>query len=374
MRRFRAAGRRADGAVVRAGPPPCRPPLRLISALLGLAACLAAAATAPAAPRPEAVGFYVPWDPQAKSSLTARAGALTVFAPQWVVLADAAGTLRFVDDPAAQAILSAAQRRPRVMPLVANAHDAQWDAQGADAVLLDPARRAAFVAELADAAEARGFDGYVLDFENLSPQGQAAYPALAAALRAALAPTRKPLWVTLTFPADPAALRAFAAAADATVLMGYDECWATSTPGPVAGVDWLAAGLAAQGKLAAPGRTVVALGAYGYDWTIGGPAKVLSVPAALELAKASGAALRREPLSANLTFDYRDAAGRAHQVWMTDGLAVAAARRAAARAGYRNWGLWRLGLEDPATWGGAPAAGDAPASAPKAPHCEPLPK
>jgi spore germination protein YaaH len=156
--------------------------------------------------------------------------------------------------------------------------------------------------------------------------------------------------------------------------MGYDQCWATSTPGPIAGVDWLAQGLAAARGPAAPGRTVVALGAYAYDWTIGGPAKVLSVPAALDLAKAHGAAVRREPVSANLTFDYNDAAGQPHQVWMADAPALAAARRAAAHVGFKSWGIWRLGLEDPASWGGAPAAADAPATAPRAPHCEPLPK
>lgn len=346
-------------------------PFRSVPFLLA-AATLLAAGTASA--RPEMVGFYVPWDPQAKAMLAAERDLLTVFAPQWAGVGDAAGTLKLADDPDAQAILAGARRPPRVMPLVTNAHDAQWDAAGADAVLLTPAVRDAFVAGLAQAAQARGFSGYILDFENLTPAGEAAYPALVAQLRAALAAQRRQVWVTAAFDAPPAALQALSAAADQTVLMAYDQCWATSSPGPIAGVDWLAAGLASVRAAAPPARTVLALGSYAYDWTAGGPAKVLAAPAALALAQARGAPVTREPGSLNLAFDYRDDAGQAHQVWLADGPAVAAARTAAARAGYRSLGVWRLGLEDPAVWGGASATAAAPRTRPAAPRCEPLPR
>lgn len=341
--------------------------------LLAFAALLGAAPAA-AAPRGEVVGFYVPWDPQAKSSLAANLDAVTVFAPQWVNL-DAAGGLHIVPDDPGQAILAAARRPPKVMPLVTNAHDAQWDAKAADAVLLTPAVQAAFIADLAAAADAHGFAGYVLDFENLSPAGEAAYPALAANLRAVLAPKRKVVWVTTPLLAPVATQQALARAADRTVLMAYDECWATSTPGPIAGLDWLKAGLAARRGVLAPGRTVLALGSYAYDWPSGAAAKVVSVPAALELARAHGVAVVRERASQNVGFAYADDSGVAHQVWLADAPAFAAAKTAIAQAGFRSWGVWRLGLEDPGLWrsaAGQAAGGSAVQSPPF--DCEPLPR
>jgi spore germination protein YaaH len=346
--------------------------------LLAILLVLAALARAPgglAAARPEVVGFYVPWDAQSKSSLAANLDALTVFAPQWVNLADAAGALRIVDDPAAQEVLKAARRPPKIMPLVTNAHDAQWDAAAADAMLLTPGVRSAFITALAAAAAERGFSGYILDFENLSPDGAAAYPALVAALKAALAPRGGRVWATAPLVMDAAALKALAAAGDATVLMAYDECWATSTPGPIAGVDWIEARLAARRGALAPDRTVLALGSYAYDWPLGGAAKVLSVAAALEIAKARGAPVAREPASTNAAFDYTDEAGQAHQVWIADAPAFAAARNVIGRAGLQSWGVWRLGLEDAALWRRSvapPTSG--PALRARPPACEPLPR
>jgi spore germination protein YaaH len=349
MSRPRRAGRSALGRIV----------ARLLAAALALAAGGAMPAAA-RAPRPEAVGFYVPWDPQAKASLGQHLDQITVFAPQWINITDTAGAFTLLADPAALDLLAKAAHPPRVMPLVTNAHDGVWDVKAADAVLLDPNVRASLVAGLAVAAEGHGFAGYILDLENLSPAGQAAYPALAAALKAALAPGHGQVWVTTELYAAPAELKALAAASDAVLLMAYDQCWATSLPGPVAGVDWIAAGLAARRDAILGGRAVVALGSYAYDWLDGGPAKVLAVPAALAIAQAKGAAVTRDAASLNARFDYVDEAGHAHHVWLADGPAVAGARIAVARFGARGWGLWRLGLEDPAAW-------DAPAGAPVAP-------
>jgi spore germination protein YaaH len=146
------------------------------------------------------------------------------------------------------------------------------------------------------------------------------------------------------------------------VLMAYDECWAASTPGPVAGQDWFE--LMLQDRLPAAGgrRAIVALGAYAYDWPAGGAASVLSVTDARALAKVHGSEIRRDLATANLTFTYVDEQARSHEVWMTDLVTLNYEREAVTAAGARGWALWRLGLEDPAIWTGAPAAAAAPYS------------
>lgn len=338
-----------------------------------LVAALAMTTTPGFAPAREVVGFYVPWDPQSQASLAQHLDDITVFAPQWINLAGAPGAFNLVGDEAAQGVLGGAKRRLKIMPLITNAHDGRWDAAAADAVLMDPSLQGPFVAALAHAADDHGFAGYILDFENLSPQGAAAYPALVASLKAALAPRRKRVWVTTPLLAEPAYLQTLNAAADATVVMAYDQCWATSTPGPVAGVDWLAASQGSRRAGLPPARTIVALGSYAYDWPDGGPAKALSIAAAEALAQAHGAPIVRASPSMNATFDYQDDSGRGHHVWLADAGAVAAAKKAFP-ANIAGWGLWRLGLEDPPVWGrSAPTSPARPVVKVQPPPCEPSP-
>lgn len=138
------------------GPSRFRPKLVRWIIAATLVAVAALASPAAAATR-QVVGFYVPWDAQSSASLALHVNEITVFAPQWINLSGAAGAFNIVPDGAAQEILQQAKRPPKVMPLVTNAHDARWDAEAADAVILDPSVQASFVAALAKSAEDRGF-------------------------------------------------------------------------------------------------------------------------------------------------------------------------------------------------------------------------
>ncbi len=343
----------------------------LIALALGLLAGAAAA-------RPLLVGFYLPWDEASRASLVRHAGALDVLAPMSGALDSAAGTVRWQPDPALAPALAAAHGRPRVFPVVSNAHDNVWDAAAAEGALTDPKAGESFIAALTAQARAQDYGGYILDFENLNPQDLAAYPALLTRLRAALRPLRKELWVTALLSADPALVQQLSEATDAVVLMAYDQCWATATPGPVAAQDWLEttldAKLAPKNGRADPSRYVVALGAYGYDWPAGQPAQVVSAPQAVQLAKANGQAVVREAPAANPHFAYKGPLGDTHTVWYLDAAAFRTQRAAAEARHVRGVAIWRLGLEDPAIWARAiPAAALGPPPAAPRPPCVMLP-
>jgi spore germination protein YaaH len=339
--------------------------------LLALALSLVAGA---AAAKPLAVGFYLPWDAASRASTVAHAGALDILAPMSGALDSAAGTVRWQPDPAQAAALAAAKVKPRVFPVISNAHDNVWDTAAADAALTDPKAGDAFIAALAAQARAQGYGGYILDLESLSPRSVAAYPALLTRLREALRPLGRELWVTATLSTDPALLQQLADATDAVVLMAYDQCWATGTPGPIAAQDWLEAMLDAKLGQADPSRYVVALGAYGYDWPAGQPAQVVSAPQAVQLAKANGQAIAREAPAANPHFAYTGPSGDTHAVWYLDAAAFRTQRAAALARHVRGVAVWRLGLEDPAIWAKTlPAAALAAAPATPRPACVALP-
>ena len=314
---------------------------------LALALALSLAAGAAVA-RPLVVGFYLPWDEASRASVIAHAAALDVLAPMSGALDSPAGTVRWQPDPALAAARAVSRGKAKVFPIVSNAHDNVWDAPSADAALTDPKAGDAFIAALVARATAQDYGGYVLDFETLGPRATAAYAPFLARLRDALRPLGKELWVTASLAADPALIRDLSAATDAVVLMAYDQCWASGTPGPIAGQDWLETNLAA--RIADPARYVVALGAYGYDWADGERAQVVSAPAAAALAKLRGQAVARTAPDANPHFAYQGPQGETHAVWYLDAAAFKAQRAAVEARHARGVAIWRLGLEDPAIW------------------------
>lgn len=312
---------------------------------LAIAGCVAAPA-ARVAPGAELVAFYVPWEPPALASLKAHVSQLDVFAPMWASLVSARGEVRWETDPEAHAALAAAARKPKVMPVVSDAHDDIWDVAAAEAVITDPAAGQAFAENLAQRAKAEGLAGYVMDFENLTPKGEAGYPDLIARVRDRLHADGRELWVTALVSVEPAMQRQLMAASDAVVLMAYDQCWATSTPGPIASDAWLAANLKAKLAGEDARRYVVALASYGYDWPQGQKAEVVAADAARGLAAKTGQTIASQP---EPHFGYQ-AASAAHQVWFQDGQAFARQRAMVEASGARGVALWRMGLEDPALW------------------------
>jgi spore germination protein YaaH len=324
---------------------------------LALAGCGQSARAGPGlktAPSPLFVGFYDAWDQGDLPALPRQLKGLSVFSPRWLTIRGPQGQVVVEPDAQAEKLAKNAAPRLKLAPLVSNAHDDIWDQAAADAVILDPKAQKAFLADLVRIAQAKGYDGYVLDFENLSPRAAAGYPALLAAARAALGPSGREAWATVA-PGPDEPLKALAASGDAAVLMAYDECWATSNAGPVAGADWLRRLLADRLRGVDPRKVVIALAAYGYDWPDGQAGKPIGAAAAMDLARRMKVQVLRDRASGNAHFAYAAADGHPHQVWFVDASAFAADRAAASAFNPRGYAVWRLGMEDPALWSLPPA-------------------
>jgi spore germination protein YaaH len=134
--------------------------------------------------------------------------------------------------------------------------------------LLNPAAGKALISNLTVLAQQHGYAGYVFDFENISHAALTRYPALIAQARAALKPLGREVWVAAPFGDDAWPLAQLGAVSDSVVLMAYDQHWAAGEPGPPAGQEWFEQTMARDMRLLDPRRTVVSLGAYGYDWTL----------------------------------------------------------------------------------------------------------
>lgn len=308
------------------------------------------------ATRPLTVGFYVSWDESSRESLRRHVDSLDVVAPQWIALAGSGGQVTVTPDARAEAIIAGAKHPPSLLPVVHNAKNAVWNGPEADALLLSPTARQRLIAELMTLAKARGYAGYVFDLENLSPKAAAAYPGFLAQAKAAFAPSGRDIW--LTAPTDDEAwpLKKLQAAADVIVLMAYDEHYGTGDPGPPAGQDWFQSHVAAAMAELDPAKTIVALGAYGYDWALPskwdpkGGAGAVTFNEATQTAHDSDAAVAMDEASLNANYGYEDETGRKHAVWFLD--APSMYNQIKVADGFRplGYGVWRLGSEDPGIW------------------------
>jgi cellulose synthase/poly-beta-1,6-N-acetylglucosamine synthase-like glycosyltransferase/spore germination protein YaaH len=301
------------------------------------------------------VGFYVTWDPDSRTSLLRHVNQLDVVSPQWILLDGSLGRVAVTSDPQAEAIIAGAKPAPSVLPMVHNYRNDGFDGPLANNLLLNPAAEKALISNLVVLAQQRGYAGYLFDLENLSPAALAHYPDLIAQARAALKSIGREVWVAAPFGDPDWPMQKIATAADTVLLMAYDQHWATGEAGPVAGQEWFEQTLAADMKQLDPQRTVVALGAHGYDWTLKdktgpGSADTVEFYDATQLAHDADAEISFDDNELNPTFGYEDDNHRKHTVWFLDAATFHNEVKVADAYRPEGYAIWRMGAEDPAVW------------------------
>jgi spore germination protein YaaH len=226
------------------------------------------------------------------------------------------------------------------------------------AILTEPALRAATLARLLAIARASAYAGLNLDLENDGAADRGALTSFVAALATQLHAIHKKLSVVVVGVSEDDANRSFyddralAALADSVFVLAWGAHWEGSTPGPIAPLAAASATAAYLASLPNAARFVLGAPMYGLDWAEGGgpahPGVAYQYDGIVALAHAEHAVVRRDPASAELTFDYTDE-GAPHEVWSMDATAVAALLRIAHAHGLAT-GLWRLGEEDQRVW------------------------
>jgi cellulose synthase/poly-beta-1,6-N-acetylglucosamine synthase-like glycosyltransferase/peptidoglycan/xylan/chitin deacetylase (PgdA/CDA1 family)/spore germination protein YaaH len=296
------------------------------------------------------VAFHAPWDSSSTASLQRHIEDVDWLVPGWVSVTGPDHRWTVFDDRAGRQIVARAAHRPKLLPMVQNALNGDWDSAGAAALLHSPAARKQLLDRLEAFLTANKADGAFFDIENLPSAAQRDYQAF---LREARARFRPHGWlIAMAAPVgDPAwRLPIYAVLADKLFLMAYDEHYPEGDPGPIASQAWFASTLAGALKGLPLDKVVVAIGSYAYDWTRGSPpADTPSLEEAMLIAHDSGVMPRFDAASGNLTFAYEEG-GKQHEVWMLDAASFHNQMLAARAAGVSAVALWRLGTEDPSVW------------------------
>jgi len=313
--------------------------------------------------RSEAIGFYVNWDDNSFSSLKAHFSSLDKLMPEWLHL-EPGGDVQ-VDDPLkqARALDFVRTNKPtlKVMALINN-YDGKlgdWNPKMLAEVLSSAASRTHLIDSLLefvrdpnrDGNPSDGLQGVNIDFETVPTSSQSDLERFMTQLYARFHPLGLEVSESVPLDDDQFDYKKLSSSADYLVLMGYDEHETSSVSGPVASQGWLSSNLGERLAQLPPNKVVLALGNYGYDWTVGKKgADEVAFQDAQTTAKESEGVIGLDKASLNPHFDYFDDANVLHHVWYLDAASLFDELRSSQNLNLRGVALWRLGQEDPSSW------------------------
>ncbi|MBB4860918.1 cellulose synthase/poly-beta-1,6-N-acetylglucosamine synthase-like glycosyltransferase/peptidoglycan/xylan/chitin deacetylase (PgdA/CDA1 family)/spore germination protein YaaH [Novosphingobium chloroacetimidivorans] len=296
---------------------------------------------------PLAVGFYMPNNDDSFLSLQRHGNELDWVVPALVNVSGPQHQVRIEQDSRFDRLVTSTSHRFKVLPMVQNYGDDQWDGVGAAALLHDPVQRRAFAQQLGRMVAQRGEKGVVMDFETLPHSAMADYVTFLRELRGQL-PAASRIAVTVSAEADSWPLEAISAASDKVILMAYDQHWEGGEPGPIAPQDWFVREVQMALKRIGSAKIIVALGSYAYDWH-GKQTDALSLEDAWLAAHDSDAGITFDPASGNAGFAYNEG-DQTHTIWMLDAATSWNQLTALGRLGIQQVAMWRLGIEDDGFW------------------------
>lgn len=313
----------------------------------------------PAAPttRPLSIGFYINWDESSYSSLQRNLDHLDWVVPQWVYLQEGAadGSPISIDmDPKALNLIRETRPQVRIIPMVQNLFNDQWNKPMLARALADDASRQRLVTALTTFTEQNKFGGVCIDFEEIPEPVATNLDNLLRFMQALHAAFElRGLTVLQSVPFDNPdwKYKDFGAATDYLMLMAYDQHYAGKEFGPVAAQNWFEETLVTRMKELDGSRTIVAIGNYGYDWTEGAEhAKEVTCQEAWVTASESDVDKIVFDPDKNPHFEYDDENDKHHHVWFLDAVTAYNHMRAASGFHPAGFALWRLGSEDPSIW------------------------
>jgi peptidoglycan/xylan/chitin deacetylase (PgdA/CDA1 family) len=311
--------------------------------------------TRPGSRKPLSVGFFVNWDDSSLASLQQNINSLDWVIPEWIRLSgnDASPLALDIDQTAVELIQN---EKPdmRVLPLLQNYKNEEWDPTAIKKSLATPADRQKVIAALLKVIDQYKFGGITIDIEEVPESDQLELFEFMKELHEQFQPRGLLVAQTVPFDNPDWNYKAFSTVNDYLMLMAYDQHWATSEPGPISGQAWYEEVLKRRMAELSPAKTIIIFGNYGYDWVQGEKEAVdVTFQQAVLAAKESlddPSDIQFDPQEKNPHFEYTEDDGKDHNVWFLD--AVTAFNQIRLAQNYKVGGLalWRLGSEDPSLW------------------------
>ncbi|MCU7495770.1 MAG: glycosyltransferase [Ignavibacteria bacterium] len=293
-------------------------------------------------------GFYVNWDAQSFYSLRDNIDKMNMVMPEWLFVPDNADTV--VSDIDYRALSLMESHKVKIIPMVSNYFNEKWNPGNVERIISSRERRTKFIQSLVSILSRYRFQGVNIDFENLELKDKPNMLEFQKELFYEL--SRRSLIVTQDVPVgdeayDYAQLQNYN---NYLIPMAYDLHYSASNPGPIADIKWVEYNLYKIVKETSPGKIILGIPAYGYDWPQGDEGEDITYQEALVRAKESEGKIDFDNNNYNLDYTYYDDNDEPHTVWFTDAATCYNLIRTAEDFGTAGVALWRLGGEDPRLW------------------------
>ncbi len=246
----------------------------------------------------------------------------------------------------------------KVLPMLQNDQLAT-SKEGLHNLLADPNKVRQIIDEIETQVLTYGYDGYHIDFENVLAQDRPYLTQFMSNLYVRLHKQGK--LVTMAVAAkyrdvtsswggsyDYAGLAPYL---DYVVPMAYDYSYPGGRDGPVAPINWVNSVAAYAGSQFGPGKVLLGVPFYGYDWNIsqGGLARAHSYDNMLQLLQRFNAAASFDEQTQEAWADYTEN-GSQHRVWFDTPRSLAARLDVIKRNNLGGFAAWRLGQEGRDFW------------------------
>ena len=225
----------------------------------------------PATYDPVRAAFYVSWDPTSLAALQQHFRDIDLLIPERLHSITSTGRLDVEADPKLAAWeQTLLQQTPPIkiptMPLLNNSDGTNWLTDEMTSMLKSRAARDHLAQQAVQYLQQNHFAGLVVDFEEIPDKSQKDFSEFMTELAGELHSSNLKLMVCLPAADWAYDYAAIGKAADAVILMNYDEHWRTSGPGPIAAQDWFVRNIDAITKLVPPSKLVMGIANYAYDW------------------------------------------------------------------------------------------------------------
>jgi spore germination protein YaaH len=281
---------------------------------------------------------------------------LDIDSPSWFKLADASGTLE--DNSSVEGVEWLTAQNYAVHPLVSNQFNSSLTTQ----FLANPAAQTKFIQALIDRCVEMKIPGINVDFESLSGKDRSSFTEFIKNLTSYA--HKKGLTLSLDLPRGSVKwnhISAFDHAqlseiVDYIVIMSYDQFYSGSTsPGPVAGLDWVEEGIAEFLSYGIPReKLIMGIPFYVREWTLNTDGSLASNKAIYvkdipDLLKEKSVITSWDAASGQNKIEYTEA-GKKHVFWNENEATLLSRITLAKKLKLAGVAAWRLGYEPNSFW------------------------